>query len=75
MNADRFVKRVVERFAFFAPFCGILGTVYGIYYAFGLMGQLESSHVVAVLAGLALSPGTLDFTDSPQRLTLYGNAV
>jgi biopolymer transport protein ExbB/TolQ len=47
MEVNRFLKRVVERYAFFAPFCGILGSVYGIYRTFDLMGQLESSHAVA----------------------------
>ena len=47
MEENRFLKRVVDRYAFFAPFCGSLGTVYGIYRAFDLMDHLEASHAVA----------------------------
>ena len=47
MKENRFLKRVVERWAFLSPFCGSLSTAYGIYIAFKLIDHLEPSHIVA----------------------------
>lgn len=47
MEADRFLKWAVERFACFAPFCGFLGTVYGVYRAFDLKDRMDAFNAVA----------------------------
>jgi biopolymer transport protein ExbB/TolQ len=47
MEEKQFLKRVLELWAGFLPFCGSLSTVYGIYVAFRLIDDLEPSHAVA----------------------------
>lgn len=47
MKGKRFLKRVLEGWAFLCPFYGSLSTVYGIYVAFKVTDHVEPSYAVA----------------------------